>query len=174
MSAAKRYFWGSYSFCVLVAAVIALLIDQVSKIYLVHVFNLQVSGPVDVIPFLNLVMVWNRGISYGLFQQYSEIGQIALTIVSFAASILLWIWSCRMRKIIPSVSLGLLIGGALGNGVDRAVYGAVVDFIHFHVGDFSWYVFNFADVFIVVGVVGLLYDSLQKDPKVASRKKTVY
>jgi len=105
-------------------------------------------------------VVWNRGISYGLFQQDSEFGRWALVALSVVAGIGLSLWIRRAPNPLVAAALGLIVGGALGNAVDRVAYGAVFDFIHFHVGSFSWYVFNIADAAIVAGVVGLLYDAL--------------
>jgi len=116
--------------------------------------------PIRLAPFLDLIVVWNRGISYGLFQQDSEFGRWALVAVSVVAGIGLSLWIRRAPNPLVAAALGLIVGGALGNAVDRVAYGAVFDFIHFHVGSFSWYVFNIADAAIVAGVVGLLYDAL--------------
>ena len=115
--------------------------------------------PLRLAPFLDLIVVWNRGISYGLFQQDSEIGRWGLVAISLAAALGLSLWIRRATGRILALSLGLIVGGALGNVIDRFAYGAVFDFIHIHVGSFSWYVFNVADAAIVAGVVGLLYDS---------------
>jgi signal peptidase II len=90
-----------------------------------------------------------------------------LVAVSLAIVAALWIWLSRMRTALPALSVGLVIGGALGNAVDRVLYGAVADFFHFHALGWSWYVFNLADAAIVVGVAGLLYDSLRDSHKSA-------
>ncbi len=110
---------------------------------------------------MDIVLAWNRGISYGLFQQGTDLGRWALVVISFVAAIWLGRWMWREQRRLTVVSLALIVGGALGNGVDRAVYGAVVDFVHLHYGSFSWYIFNIADAAIVVGVVGLLYESFR-------------
>ena len=112
---------------------------------------------------MNLIVVWNRGISYGLFQQHSEIGRWLLVALSVGAAIAILVWMRRADRKILALSLGLLAGGALGNAVDRAAYGAVFDFVQLHAGRYSWYVFNIADLAIVAGVVGLLYDALVLD-----------
>jgi signal peptidase II len=162
--AKPTYAWGGLSWLVLTVAAICLILDQATKIWFVHGFDLAANGPVRVLPVLDFVLVWNRGISYGLFQQDSELGRWLLAGFTIAATIALWIWSTRVDLKLPALALALIIGGAIGNGVDRVVYGAVVDFVHFHVGTFSWYVFNLADVWIVAGVVGLLYDSFANGP----------
>jgi len=114
------------------------------------------------------MVVWNRGISYGLFQQHTEIGRWILTLISVAAAVALSVWIRRTASWWLAASLALIIGGALGNAIDRVAYGAVFDFIHFHVGSFSWYVFNVADAAIVAGVIGLLYDSFVLDRRRAA------
>jgi signal peptidase II len=141
------------------AALITLVLDQASKLYTLFVYDLPVKEPAEIAPFINLIVVWNRGISYGLFQQNSELGRWALVAISILASICLGIWIRRTTAKLLAASLGLIVGGAIGNAIDRMAYGAVFDFIQFHVGSWSWYVFNVADAAIVAGVAGLLYDS---------------
>ena len=141
-------------------ALLTLALDQAIKLYLLFGYVLPVREPLVVAPFLEFIVVWNRGISYGLFQQHSEFGRWALTAVSIVAAVGLLVWMRRAESRLLAASLGLIIGGAVGNAIDRIAYGAVFDFVHFHVGGFSWYVFNVADAAIVAGVIGLLYDSL--------------
>ena len=141
------------------AALVTLVLDQATKLYTLFWFDLPVREPVRLAPFLDLIVVWNRGISYGLFQQSTELGRWFLIAVSIVASVALTVWIRRTTGRLLAVSLGLIVGGAIGNAIDRLAYGAVFDFIHIHVGQFSWYVFNVADAAIVAGVVGLLYDS---------------
>lgn len=133
-------------------------LDQLTKLWVLHVLDLA-AGPREVLPFMELTLVWNRGISYGLFQTEGA-GRWLLVAFTVAASIALGIWLARARYPLVCVALGLILGGAVGNLVDRVAYGAVVDFVHLHAGRFSWYVFNIADAAIVVGVVFLLFDSL--------------
>jgi signal peptidase II len=161
------YLWGSLSRLGLLTALAAAVADQASKLWLLFVFDLGARQPVAVTPFLDLVLVWNRGISYGLFQQDGPIGQWALLAVKIVAVVLLWLWLARAGLRLTAVSLGLIIGGALGNAIDRFSYGAVADFVLLHLTtatwSFSWYVFNLADVAIVAGVAGLLYESIVGD-----------
>ncbi|WGR95507.1 signal peptidase II [Bradyrhizobium sp. ISRA443] len=146
------------------AAIATLIADQASKLWLLHVFDIAHRGVVSVTPFFDLVLAWNPGISFGWFQSESPAAQIVLMAVKAAAVIALAVWMARSRTWLATVALGLIIGGAIGNGIDRFAYGAVVDFALFHVqiGEkiFNWYVFNLADVAIVVGVAVLLYDSV--------------
>ena len=145
----------------LVVVLVVFIADQLLKSWLLYSVGLAENGPYDLTSFLTIVLAWNRGISYGLFQQGTDLGRWFLVVISFVAAIWLWRWMWRERGFFTVFSLALIIGGALGNGVDRAVYGAVVDFVHFHWGSFSWYIFNIADVAIVVGVLGLLYESFR-------------
>jgi signal peptidase II len=146
-----------------IAALVTLALDQASKLWLLYVFDIGHRGTVEVTPFFDLVLAWNIGISFGWFQNDSQIAQIALMVVKAAAVIALAIWMARSRTLIATLALGLIIGGAIGNAIDRFAYGAVVDFALFHLQiggkPFNWYVFNLADVAIVAGVAALLYDS---------------
>lgn len=145
------------------AAFVTLVLDQATKLYTLFVYSLPVKEPVELGPFVNLIVVWNRGISYGLFQQNSELGRWVLIVVSILAAIGLSLWIRRAGGRVLALSLGLIVGGALGNVIDRLAYGAVFDFIQLHLATWSWYVFNVADAAIVAGVVGLLYDSFVLD-----------
>ena len=149
----------------LLVAVVTLALDQATKLYLLFVYVLPVRDPLVLAPFLELITVWNRGISYGLFQQYSDAGRWALVGVSLAAALGLSIWMARAQTPLLAAALALIVGGAVGNAIDRAVYGAVFDFVHLHAGRFSWYVFNLADAAIVAGVVGLVYDAVVLEPR---------
>jgi signal peptidase II len=142
------------------AALATLALDQATKLGALFGYDLPVHEPLSLAPFLDLVVVWNRGVSYGLLQQGTELGRWGLVALSVAASIALSLWISRAGTGLLAASLGLIVGGALGNAIDRAAYGAVFDFIHLHAGRFSWYVFNIADAAIVAGVVGLILDSL--------------
>jgi signal peptidase II len=145
-------------------AALTAALDQALKLWLIYGFDLGARSPVRLLPFLDLVLVWNKGISYGLFQQDGPIGQWGLLAVKAVAVALLWIWLARTDSRLTAASLGLIIGGAVGNAVDRLVHEGVADFVLFHITtqtiQFNWYVFNLADTAIVLGVAGLLYESL--------------
>ena len=147
----------------IIAALAVIALDQASKLWLLRVFDIVRHGAVKVTPFFDLVLAWNTGISYGWFQDEGAAGQLILLAVKVVAVIVLAIWMARSQSRLATFALGLIIGGAIGNGIDRLAYGAVVDFALFHVeiggNTFNWYVFNLADVAIVAGVAGLLYDS---------------
>ena len=147
----------------LIAAIAVLALDQASKLWLLFVFDIGHRGVVRITPFFDLVLAFNPGISFGWLQNDGELAQIGLMLVKAVAVIVLAIWMARSRTLIATVALGLIIGGAIGNAIDRFAYGAVVDFALFHVqiggNTFNWYVFNLADTAIVAGVAALLYDS---------------
>jgi len=148
----------------IIAALVALALDQASKLWLLYVFDLGRRGVVRVTPFFDLWLAWNVGISFGWFQNDSLIAQVILNLVKAAAVIALAVWMAWSRTMLATIALGLIIGGAIGNAIDRFAYGAVLDFALFHIEisgkTYNWYVFNLADVAIVAGVAALLYDSL--------------
>jgi signal peptidase II len=147
----------------LAVAAIACVLDQASKLYLLFVHDLA-ANPIRLGPLFDFVLTRNTGISYGLFQTEGPVGQWVLLAFKAAAVILLWLWLAHAKNRLTALALGLIIGGAFGNAIDRLAYGWVADFVFFHVSTanwrFNWYVFNLADVAIVAGVIGLLYDSL--------------
>jgi len=146
-----------------VVAAVVCLIDQASKVYLLFVHDLA-AHPIRLGPFFDFVLTRNTGISYGLFQTQGPVGQWVLLAFKAGAVILLWLWLAHAKNRLTALALGLIIGGAFGNAIDRLAYGAVADFVLFHITTpsfkFTWYVFNLADAAIVAGVIGLLYESL--------------
>jgi signal peptidase II len=159
------YAWGPLSAFGLVVAVVTGTVDQASKFWLLHGLHIDNVAPVAVTPFLDLVLTWNTGISYGLFPQQGPIGPWALLAFKIVAVVFLWSWLSRVHTRLTALALGMIIGGAVGNAVDRLHWPGVMDFVllHAEVGGrtFRWYVFNLADVAIVAGVVGLLYESVR-------------
>jgi signal peptidase II len=158
----REYLWGPFTRFGVVVALIVCALDQASKLWLLNVFDLANRGIVHVTPFLDFVLTWNTGISYGLFPQESDFGRYVLLALKAAAVLILWVWLARAELKLTALALSLIIGGALGNAIDRVLYGAVVDFVLFHIAtksfNFMWYVFNLADAGIVAGVIGLLYE----------------
>lgn len=153
----------------LIAAAGALIADQGSKLLLLYGLGFLHMAPtrsIPLLPFFNLVMVWNPGISYGLFPASSIWGTAALVLISLAAVLGLGYWLWGMDSLSLAVGVGLVIGGALGNLIDRVVYGRVADFFHFYAFGHDWYVFNIADVAISFGAVAIIYEVL-KPPKEA-------
>jgi signal peptidase II len=120
---------------------------------------------IPVLPFFNLVMVWNPGVSYGLFPASSVWGTALLVLVSLAAVAGLGYWLWGMTSLSLAVGVGLVIGGALGNLIDRLVYGRVADFFHFYGFGYDWYVFNVADIAITFGAVAIIYEVLKPQPE---------
>src|SRR5215211_3981325 len=118
-------FWGPLARLGLMTAVVTTLLDQALKLWLLFAFGLQEGDQVRLAPFLDLVLVWNKGISYGLFQQNGRFGQWLLLALTAAAVALLWTWLARSTSRLMVVSLALIIGGAVGNAIDRVAYGAV-------------------------------------------------
>jgi signal peptidase II len=148
----------------LLAIVAVVAIDQAVKFWLLSGLDLETRGVMRLLPFLDLVPVWNTGISYGLFPQNGPVGRWMLLGVKAVAVVLLAIWLSRAGTRLTAISLGLIIGGAIGNAIDRVTFGAVFDFVLLHIStasfSFRWYVFNLADVAIVAGVFGLLYEAV--------------
>lgn len=150
--------WGRYSLFGLVLAIVVFAADQLHKYWMIEIYRIAERGRVNVTSFLDLVMLWNPGISYGLLPQDSDAGRLALIGVSLIAVIALLLWMGNATSRLVTGSLGLIVGGALGNLTDRLVHGAVADFFSFHYAGFYWYVFNIADVAITLGVIGLVID----------------
>ncbi|MBX3514602.1 MAG: signal peptidase II [Xanthobacteraceae bacterium] len=140
-------------------AAVTFALDQITKYAVLYGLDLATRGKIYIAPFADFVLAMNRGISYGLFPQDGELGRWVLFSVKIAASLLFLVWLRRAATPLTAAALGLLIGGALGNALDRAIQGAVIDFVSLHAYGFRWYVFNLADAAIVAGVVGLLYDA---------------
>jgi signal peptidase II len=161
----RTYAWGPLSASGLAIVAISCAVDQASKFWLLLAFDLADRGRVAVAPFFDFVLTWNTGISYGLFPQEGPVGQWALFAFKLAAVVFLWVWLARASSRLTALALGLIIGGALGNAIDRLHWPGVLDFVLFHIEtaawSFRWYVFNLADVAIVAGVVGLLYESVR-------------
>lgn len=153
----------------LVAAVATLAFDQANKLWLIFGYDIAAHQPVRLTSFFDVVFAKNPGISYSLLSAQGPAGRWALFMLAIAATLLLFLWLWLSHTRLTALSLGLIIGGALGNACDRFCYGYVADFYHFHLGRFSWYVFNLADVGICVGVALLLVESLAKPT--AIRKK---
>ena len=161
---ASRYLFGPLSWLGLVVAALTALADQSLKLWVIYGFDLAHRGRVALAPHVDLVLNWNTGISYGLFRDQGVVGQWVLLGVKVVAVVLLWVWLTRAPSRLSAIALGLIIGGAVGNAIDRLTFGAVADFVLLHITTaswhFEWYVFNLADVAIVAGVIGLLWDAL--------------
>ncbi len=144
----------------LLVAVGILVADQISKVFFLDLMQ-QNPGGITVTPFFNLVMVWNTGVSFGLFSEDSASRSWTLIAVSFAVMIWLGWWLWRAHSALVAVALGMIIGGAVGNVIDRYRFGAVFDFLDFHAFGWHWPAFNVADSGIVIGVLLLLADGFR-------------
>jgi signal peptidase II len=142
------------------AALVVLIADQASKWWILDVVRLPDVGQIVLLPVLNLTMVWNRGVTFGLLTDFGQWSYLLLAAVALAVIGALVIWLRRAESRLVAIALGAIVGGALSNVVDRLRFGAVVDFIHAHLGAWSWYVFNLADAAIVCGVAALVVDGM--------------
>lgn len=160
-------------------AALVLVLDQVTKsLVLYGVFGLPFPAPIDVwrtpleiTGFFNLVLVWNTGVSFGLFANDADTMRWLLSAVALAISAVLVVWLRRADSGLLAAALGMVIGGALGNIVDRVLYGAVADFLDLHLMGYHWPAFNVADGAIVVGVAALLLDSFRSRSEERGRKR---
>ncbi|MGN6461398.1 MAG: signal peptidase II [Pseudolabrys sp.] len=164
MSSLRSWLYGPLSWFGLIVAVLSTVVDQASKYWVLEGLDLENRGRRAVTPFMDFVLTWNRGISYGWLQQDTIAGMWLLLAFKIAAVVALWVWLARVDTRWSALGIGLIIGGAVGTAIDRMLHGAVVEFVLLHLdtvnGRFNWYVFNIADVAIVAGVIALLYESL--------------
>ena len=149
-------------------ALAVIIADQAAKAWVLAFFAGHDGVPVDVVtPFFNVVLSGNRGVSFGLFNNNAAMNTAIFTTLAAAIVVALVAWLRRAHSPVIRLALGLIIGGAIGNAVDRLTRGAVVDFLDFHLGDWHWFAFNIADAAICLGVVALLLDGLLARPKAA-------
>lgn len=161
---ANGWLWGRWSALGLTVALATAIIDQAHKYWMIYIYDIQSKGRVEVTPFLDLVFVKNTGISYSMFATDTPEGQLILASFAAVASIAMWVWLSRSATgRLMTWSIALIIGGAIGNAIDRLTLGGVADFFSAHAFGFYWYVFNIADMAIVAGVIGLLYDSFRPE-----------
>lgn len=139
-------------------AAVVLVLDQATKWWMLEVVGIALRPPIEVTPFFNLVMVWNRGVSFGLFAHEAEVMPYVLSGVAVAISAALLVWLARAERRWIAAAIGLVVGGAVGNVIDRLRFGAVADFFDVHVAGWHWPAFNVADAAIVVGVGMILLD----------------
>ncbi|MCG2839986.1 signal peptidase II [Sandaracinobacter sp. RS1-74] len=141
-------------------AAIVFLLDQLVKYWIIHVVKLEQAVTIPLLPFLSLTWVENRGVSMGMLTADTEVGRWMLVGLTAVIAIVVAFWIRRERAWPEALALGLVLGGAIGNIVDRVRFGYVVDFVHLHAGPWSFYVFNIADAAITIGVVILLVRAL--------------
>jgi lipoprotein signal peptidase len=141
-------------------ALVVLLADQASKWWILDGIDLPAIGQLVVLPVLNLTFVRNYGVTFGLLTGFGRWSYLVLAVVAIAVTGALGVWLRRAESPLVATALGSIVGGALSNVIDRLRYGYVVDFIHAHLGVWSWYVFNLADAAIVCGVAALVLDGV--------------
>ena len=156
--------WSAY----LIAAA-AVVLDQASKFWILNVFDLPLKGSVPVAGPFHLTMVWNRGVSFGLLRADVDTARWALAAFSIIVSIFLAVWARKSTRKLTAVALGLVMGGAIGNVIDRIRFGAVADFLDFSRLYFPW-IFNVADAAITIGIVILLLDMLLQEKEAAPKE----
>jgi signal peptidase II len=145
----------------LAVAAIVLVLDQLSKLALIELLRAHPGG-IEIAPFFNLVQVWNRGVSFGVLntQVAPESQRWLLAGLAVVVAALLGFWLRKAERPLDRLALGLVIGGAVGNAIDRVVYGAVADFFDFHVAGWHWPAFNIADAAITCGAIGLILGAI--------------
>ncbi len=143
----------------LALAAVVIILDQISKWWILGTV-MQPPKVIPLTPFFNLVLGWNRGISFGFLDSGGWLSDWFLPLAAVAISAVLVVWLYRVRQLRAAVGIGLIIGGAMGNLVDRLQFGAVVDFLDFYAWGIHWPAFNLADSAITVGAVVLILDSL--------------
>ena len=162
MTGITRQGWIAYAI-----ATVVIVLDQISKHWILAVLRLPERASFEVFWPLQFTRIWNEGVSFGMLQASQDLVRWGLVVFSIAVAILLAAWARSQVRLLPALGLGLVIGGAIGNAVDRARFGAVVDFIDVQrLGFFPW-IFNIADSGITIGVILLLLDSLRKERPVA-------
>lgn len=156
--AKPRYLWLG-----LAASFFILAADQLCKWWMLEVIDIDARPPIEVTGFFNLVMVWNPGVSFGLFGRHDM--PMVLSAVAVAICLILFLWLKKAETRYVALAIGLVIGGALGNVIDRLRFGAVADFFDVHLYGYHWPAFNIADSCIFIGVAVLLLDSIVTRPK---------
>ncbi len=145
-------------------AALVLILDQISKYWVLEVIKLPLIGGIDVWPFFRLTFVGNIGVSMGMLQADTDLSRWLLTFATAGIAVAVALWLRKEKHAVDVTALGLVLGGALGNIIDRARFGYVVDFLHFFWGEYSFWVFNLADAAITLGVMLLLVRAVAAKP----------
>jgi signal peptidase II len=155
---APRWAWRAYA----IAAAV-LILDQLTKYWILSVVRLPEGATMEVLWPLQFTRIWNEGVSFGLLQAGHDAVRWGMVAFNLGVAVLMAMWARKQDRALPAIGLGLLIGGAIGNAIDRVRFGAVVDFIDVQrLGFFPW-IFNIADSGITIGVIAILLDSLRRD-----------
>ena len=141
-------------------------IDRISKILILKNFLNNSSSEIYINSFLNFSLVWNSGIGFGILQLEANIFYLLISIIITAINLILIYWMLTSSNYLESIFISIILGGALGNLFDRYYYSSVPDFIDFHYESFHWFTFNIADIFITIGIIGLIIIDLFKIKKV--------
>ena len=143
----------------LLISILAVFIDQLSKWWIL-VFVMDPPKVISVTPFFNLVLTWNKGVSFGMFNDQGDSGALILSAIAILITLVLIFWLTKAKTNITAIGLSAIIGGAIGNVIDRLTHGAVLDFLDFYVNNVHWPAFNAADSFITIGAITLIWESL--------------
>ena len=145
-------------------AVAIFVADQISKWLVLNLFQDSMQRYFEITPFFNIVLAWNPGISFGMFGDVGDHGPTILIVLSLVISVALAVWLTKAETRLSALAIGALIGGALGNVIDRFRFGAVTDFLDVHVLGYHWPAFNVADSAIVIGAALIVWESLFAKP----------
>ena len=140
-------------------------IDRISKILILKNFLNNSSSEIYINSFLNFSLVWNSGIGFGILQLEANIFYLLISIIITAINLILIYWMLTSSNYLESIFISIILGGALGNLFDRYYYSSVPDFIDLHYESFHWFTFNIADIFITIGIIGLIIIDLFKIKK---------
>ena len=156
--------WKSLNFArvleTLLGIIFLVLMDQCMKIFISNIMLNNSFEDMQLLPFLNIVFVRNTGVSFGMFSEWGILGRYFFSIFSIVVGCFLILLAIFSDTKVFRSSLGLISSGALGNAIDRVYFGGVIDFIDFFIYNFHWPAFNFADIFITLGVIFLLFDNI--------------
>tara|TARA_B100000575_G_scaffold127463_1_gene101572 strand:+ start:419 stop:925 length:507 start_codon:yes stop_codon:yes gene_type:complete len=145
-------------------------IDRISKLYVIHKDKLNFNSEIYSSKFLNIHLIWNDGIAFGLFSFNKDYLYNFLTFLIFIVIIFI-IFLIRKSDPVRKYALLLVLGGAFGNFFDRLIYKAVPDFIDFHVGNFHWFIFNVSDIFITIGIILMIFIEIINKPETTNNEK---
>ena len=146
------------------------LIDRISKLFVIHQDKINFNSEIYSSKFLNIHLIWNEGIAFGLFSFNENYLYNLLTFLIFIVIIFI-IFMIRKSDPVRKYALLFVLGGALGNFFDRIIYKAVPDFIDFHVGNFHWFIFNVSDIFITLGIILMIFIEIINKPKATNNEK---
>ena len=161
----NKNFYLNFSIVILI-----FLIDRISKFYVIHKDKLNFNSEIYSSKFLNIHLIWNEGIAFGLFSFNEDYLYNVLTFLIFIVIIFI-IFMIRKSDPLRKYALLLVLGGALGNFFDRLIYKAVPDFIDFHVGNFHWFIFNVSDIFITIGIILMIIIEIINKPEATNNEK---